>query len=104
MGDKYDNIDAAQERDMIREVEDTLETEEPIGYITRGDRDPTTEVVNHVLDDEGRIIGYVTHWNPHGLGECIVQYLDGSADSAIFNELNLGNREGARDYLDGLEP
>jgi hypothetical protein len=56
-----------------------------------------------VLDENGNAIGAITHWNPHGLGECIVQYYDGSADSAIFSELNLVDKEEARIYLNSLE-
>lgn len=41
MGDKYDNSDAAQERDMDREIEDMLE--EPTYRIIRFFRDPDKE-------------------------------------------------------------
>lgn len=40
-----------------------------------------------VVNTEGLPIGIATKFNPHGLGEVIVQYFDGSADSALFNEL-----------------
>lgn len=63
-----------------------------------------TNAPNLVCNDNEEIVGIVTHWNPHGLGECIVQYFDGSADSAFFKELSFPNGEQrARDYLDSLE-
>lgn len=59
---------------------------------------------NLVADSEGFVVGVVIGWNPHGVGECIVQYFDGSADSAIASELNFPNgREKAYEYLNGKE-
>lgn len=53
-----------------------------------------------VANDDGEVIGVVTQWNPHGIGEAIVQFFNGSADSAIFKELNFPNgKNKARDYL-----
>ena len=58
-----------------------------------------------VADDDGNIIGAAVKWNPHGLGECIVQFYDGSADSCMFNELNfVYGEEAARRHLNLLEP
>ena len=59
---------------------------------------------NAVLNESNKVIGWATHWNPVGLGECIVQYNDGSADSAIFSELKFANPHAARLYLDSKEP
>jgi hypothetical protein len=60
---------------------------------------------NLVADSEGFVVGITTGWNPHGLGECIVQYFDGSADSAFFSELNFPNgREKASEWLNAREP
>jgi hypothetical protein len=59
---------------------------------------------NLIYDDRRVICGCVTHWNPFGLGEAIVQFFDGSADSAIFSELQFVNgREKAREYLNSQE-
>jgi hypothetical protein len=60
---------------------------------------------NLVADSEGFIVGIVTGWNPIGLGECIVQYFDGSADSAYATELNFPNgRKEAYGWLNQREP
>jgi len=54
--------------------------------------------------DNGEVIGIVTHWNPYGAEECIVQYFDGSASSAVFKELSFPNgEERARKYLNDKE-
>lgn len=59
---------------------------------------------NAVANDKGVIEGWATKWNPVGLGECIVQFLDGSADSCIFSELNFPNgADKARDLLNSRE-
>lgn len=56
---------------------------------------------NIVVNDRGNMVGCVTHWNPSGIGEAVVQYFDGSADSATFKELKfLHGEEAARKYLD----
>lgn len=44
-----------------------------------------------VADAQGFITGVATKWNPHGVGEVIVQYFDGSADSAFASELRFPN-------------
>lgn len=65
--------------------------------------DPTAP--NLVADSDGFVVGVITHWNPHGIGECIVQYFDGSADSAFFSELVFPNgREEAMNWLNNREP
>lgn len=59
---------------------------------------------NLVADQDGFIVGVLTHWNPHGLGEAIVQYFDGSADSAFVSELNFPNgRDKAYTWLNQRE-
>lgn len=59
---------------------------------------------NLVVDENDKVIGFASHWNQHGLGECIVYYLDGSADSAIFEELRfLNGSDRARLYLNVKE-
>lgn len=59
---------------------------------------------NLVGDSEGFIVGVVTGWNPHGIGECIVQYFDGSADSAVASELTFPNgRDVAYEWLNSRE-
>lgn len=64
----------------------------------------TSKRPNAVANEHGDIVGFVTHWNSVGIGECIVQYFDGSADSAYFKELNFPNGErAAREYLDSKE-
>jgi hypothetical protein len=66
----------------------------------RFDRD----LPNLVLDEENRSIGIAVKWNPVGLGECIVQYFDGSASSEIFSELKfMRGPEPARIYLNNKE-
>lgn len=63
-----------------------------------------TNAPNLVCNDNEEIVGIVIKWNPHGLGECIVQYFDGSADSTFFKELSFPNGEdAARKYLDDQE-
>lgn len=57
-----------------------------------------------VLDKDGNVDGHVTGWNPTGFGEVIVQYLDGSADSAFFSELSFADRTAASDELRRREP
>lgn len=47
--------------------------------------------LNLVADKDGKPIGIATKWNPHGLGEVIVQYFDGSASSMLISELNFPN-------------
>jgi hypothetical protein len=60
---------------------------------------------NAIADESGNIIGWASKWNPVGLGECIVQFTDGSMDSAYFRELNFPNgEEAARQLLDSREP
>lgn len=60
--------------------------------------------VDLVIDEEGTVVGVATKWNPHGIGECIVQYFDGSSDSAIFSELEFRHgSDKAREYLNSLE-
>lgn len=60
---------------------------------------------NLVADDEGNHVGVVTHWNPHGVGEAIIQYFDGSATSEIIDEINFPNgREAAVKYMSDKEP
>lgn len=59
---------------------------------------------NLVTDSDGIPIGIVTGWNPHGLGEAIVQYFDGSASSCLVAELNFPNgREVAYTWLNERE-
>lgn len=61
---------------------------------------------NTVIDEYRKVVGYATKWNPTSFhGECIVQYTDGSADSAFFSDLTFANgRDKAREYLNGREP
>ena len=60
---------------------------------------------NLVADSDGFIVGIVTRWNPAGIGEMIVQYFDGSADSAFAAELNFPNgRIRAYEWCDDQEP
>lgn len=60
---------------------------------------------NLVADDEGFIIGWADKWNPHGLGEVIVWYFDGSASSEFASELNWPNgRQEAYEWLNRREP
>jgi hypothetical protein len=62
-------------------------------------------IVSRILDDNGVAIGVVTKWNPVGLGEVIVQFYDGSADSCMFNELRFQNDpEIVREFLNAREP
>lgn len=59
---------------------------------------------NLVLNKQGSVVGIVTRWNPYGIGEAIVQFFDGSADSCIFKELNfLNGADRAREYLNKRE-
>lgn len=59
---------------------------------------------NLVGDPTGESVGIATKWNEHGLGECIVQFFDGSADSCIFTEVNWPNgEEAARKWLNDEE-
>jgi hypothetical protein len=59
---------------------------------------------NTVIDEYRKVVGHATKWNPVGLGECIVQFTDGSADSAIFSETTFANGpDKARAYLDRRE-
>lgn len=59
---------------------------------------------NLVADSEGFIVGVATKWNEHGIGEVIVQYFDGSADSAYASELKFPNgREEAYEWLNARE-
>ena len=59
---------------------------------------------NLVANVNGEVVGAAVKWNEHGLGECIVQFFDGSADSAIFQELRFVNgQEQARQYLNRKE-
>jgi hypothetical protein len=59
---------------------------------------------NLVADKDGFVVGIVTGWNPHGLGECIVQYFDGSASSMFASELNFPNgREVAYEWMNDRE-
>jgi len=59
---------------------------------------------NLVADDKGNIMGWVIQWNYHGVGEAIVQFFDGSADSALVRELNFPNgREEAYEWLNAKE-
>jgi len=70
-------------------------------YIMKYDPDAP----NLVADREGFIVGVVTKWNNHGVGEVIVQYFDGSADSAFASELKFPNgRQKAYDWLNSREP
>jgi hypothetical protein len=62
------------------------------------------DAANLVADKDGKIVGIITRWNPHGLGEAIVQYFDGSADSAFFKELIFPNgADKARQFLNRTE-
>lgn len=55
-------------------------------------------------EDTGEITGIVTHWNPYGSDEAIVQYFDGSASSMLFKELAFPNGEDrARKFLNDKE-
>lgn len=57
-----------------------------------------------VADSQGFIIGSATKWNNAGIGEVIVQYFDGSADSAFASELIFPNgRQKAYDALNARE-
>lgn len=59
---------------------------------------------NIVVDDLAMPIGTAYKWNPVGLGECLVQFFDGSADSCVFSELVwLNGPERALEYLNSLE-
>lgn len=59
---------------------------------------------NLITDDKDIVCGIVTKWNPYGLGEAIVQFFDGSADSCIFSELSFPNgADKAREYLNSKE-
>lgn len=59
---------------------------------------------NLVADSQGFVVGIVTQWNLHGVGEVIVQYFDGSADSAFASELNFPNgRTEAYNWLNSRE-
>lgn len=58
-----------------------------------------------IADDKGVVCGMVTHWNPHGTKEVIVQYFDGSGSSEYFGDLTFPNgAEKAREYLNSKEP
>ena len=57
-----------------------------------------------IADKEGFVIGVATKWNLHGTGEIIVQYFDGSADSAFASELQFPNgRQKAYEVLNARE-
>jgi hypothetical protein len=57
-----------------------------------------------VAKDDGTPIGVAVSWNPHGLGEMIVQFFDGSADSCLVSELHFVNgEEKAREYCNSKE-
>lgn len=59
---------------------------------------------NLVADSEGFIVGLAIKWNPVGVGEIIVQYFDGSTDSAVARELRFPNgREVAYEWLNKRE-
>lgn len=53
------------------------------------DYDP--DAPNLVMDANGKHIGIVTGENMHGVGEVIVQFFDGSADSCLLRELRFPN-------------
>jgi hypothetical protein len=56
--------------------------------------------VNLVADSEGSVVGFAEKWNPDRVEEIIVQYFDGSKDSAVADELNFPNgREEAYQWL-----
>jgi hypothetical protein len=60
---------------------------------------------NLVADSEGFVIGAAVRWNPVGVGECIVQFFDGSASSMFASELNFPNgRLEAYEWLNKREP
>jgi hypothetical protein len=60
--------------------------------------------VNLVADSEGFVVGFAEKWNPDGIGEIIVQYFNGSKDSATASELNFPNgREEAYQWLNQKE-
>jgi hypothetical protein len=60
---------------------------------------------NIIADSDGNVVGVAVKWNPSGIGEIIVQYFDGSADSAYGKDLHFPNgREKAYEYLSSLEP
>lgn len=50
---------------------------------------------NIVLNNKDEPVGIVTGFNPHGIGEMLVQFFDGSADSCMINELRFLNGEHA---------
>lgn len=57
-----------------------------------------------VKDRMHNVVGVATKWNPCGIGECIVQYFDGSASSELFGEiLWVHNSTDARLKLNSLE-
>jgi len=59
---------------------------------------------NLVADSEGFPVGWATQWNYHGIGEVIVQYVDGSASSEFASELEFPNgREVAYEWLNAKE-
>lgn len=59
---------------------------------------------NLVADSEGFVIGLATKWNPVGLGEVIVVFFDGSADSMVASEIHFPNgREEAYNWLNKRE-
>jgi len=63
-----------------------------------------SNALNLVADNDGFVVGVATQWNYHGIGEVIVQYFDGSADSAFASELNFPNgREVAYGWLNSKE-
>lgn len=60
---------------------------------------------NLVSDVQGFVIGYAQKWNPVGIGEVIVWFFDGSADSMVASEIGFPNgREKAYDWLNKREP
>lgn len=59
---------------------------------------------NLVVNDDGEPIGIVTGYNSVGVGEMIVQFFDGSADSCLINELKFRNGKiAAYKYCDDKE-
>lgn len=71
--------------------------------MTTRDFDP--EAPNLVANEGGFVVGIATKWNPHGLGEIIVQYFDGSTSSMYASELRFPNgRQKAYEYLTAREP
>lgn len=84
--------------DLTFEPKESTEVGKQI-FVARG---PNGEAIhvdmsapNLIANDDGEPIGIVTGYNPTGIGEMIVQYFDGSADSAFVKELNFFNGEDA---------